>query len=201
MTWVLLAASYLLGATPTSYLAGRALRGIDLRQHGSGNLGATNAFRVLGWKGAAPALVFDIFKGWAPAALFPLWDGSPRAQWALAYGAAAIVGHVFSIYVRFRGGKGVATSAGVLLALAPWGVLAGAVVWGAVVFATRIVSVASLLAALVVPVAVYLTSGVGMVFWLTVAVAGFVIFAHRSNIGRLLRGEEHRFGRDAGEVQ
>jgi acyl phosphate:glycerol-3-phosphate acyltransferase len=74
-------------------------------------------------------------------------------------------------------------------------------VWGAVVFATRIVSIASILAALVVPVAVYLTSGVGTVFWLTVAVAGFVIFAHRSNIGRLLRGEEHRFGRDPGEAR
>ncbi|HKJ93692.1 MAG TPA: glycerol-3-phosphate 1-O-acyltransferase PlsY [Longimicrobiales bacterium] len=200
MTWVLLAASYLLGATPTSYLAGRALRGIDLRQHGSGNLGATNAFRVMGWKGAVPALFLDIFKGWAPVALFPLWDGSPRAEWALAYGAAAIVGHVYSVYVRFRGGKGVATSAGVLLALAPWGVLAGAVVWGLMVFITRIVSVSSILAAVVVPVAVYFTNGPGMVLWLTVAVALFVIFAHRSNIGRLLRGEEHRFGRRPGEA-
>ncbi|MEJ2184512.1 MAG: glycerol-3-phosphate 1-O-acyltransferase PlsY [Gemmatimonadota bacterium] len=200
MTWVLLAASYLLGATPTSYLTGRLLRGIDLRQHGSGNLGATNAFRVLGWKGAVPALVFDIFKGWAPVALFPMWDGSPHAQWALAYGAAAIVGHVYSVYVGFRGGKGVATSTGVLLALVPWGVLAGAVVWGAVVFATRIVSIASILAALVVPIAVYLTRGVDTVFWLTVGVAAFVVFAHRSNIGRLLRGEEHRFGRDREEA-
>jgi glycerol-3-phosphate acyltransferase PlsY len=201
MTWVLLVASYLLGATPTSYLAGRVLRGMDLRQHGSGNLGATNAFRVLGWKGAVPALVFDIFKGWAPVALFPIWDANPHAQWALAYGAAAIVGHVYSVYVGFRGGKGVATSTGVLLALAPWAVLVGALVWGTVVFTTRIVSVASILAALVVPLAVFLTSGIGTVFWLTVGVALFVVFAHRSNIGRLLRGEEHRFGHKTREAR
>lgn len=201
MTWLFLAAAYLVGATPTSYLVGRAVRGIDLREHGSGNLGATNAFRVLGWKAALPVMVVDIFKGWLPTALFPLWDGAGPPEWALAYGAAAIVGHVFSIYVGLRGGKGVATSAGVFLALAPWAVVIGLVVWGVTVTLTRIVSLGSLLAALVLPVAVFATNEPAVEVWLSVGLALFVIYAHRVNIRRLVRGTENRFGRrteDAG---
>lgn len=200
MTWVLLLAAYLVGATPTSYLAGRMLRGIDLREHGSGNLGATNAFRVLGWKGALPPLIVDVLKGWIPTAFFAGWDGAVAAEWALAYGAAAILGHVYSVYVRFRGGKGVATSAGVLVALAPWAVLVGFLVWAGLVFTLRIVSVASMAAAISVPVVVYLTEGAGPILWLVVALAAFVLFAHRSNIARLLRGEEHRFTRKTEEA-
>ncbi len=197
MTWLLLLASYLLGAVPTSFLVARAARGIDLREHGSGNLGATNAFRVLGWKAATPIFIFDIFKGWLPAALFPLWDGAAGWGWPLAYGAAAIVGHVFSIYVGFRGGKGVATGAGVFLALAPLAVLAGLVVWGTLVLTTGYVSVASIAAAAVLPIVVLAVQGVGPVFYLALALAVFVIYAHRSNVRRLRRGEEHRFRRKA----
>lgn len=201
MTWLLLAAAYLVGATPTSYLVGRVVHGIDLREHGSGNLGATNAFRVLGWKAALPVMVVDVLKGWIPTALFPLLDGAVPAEWALAYGAAAIVGHVFSIYVGFRGGKGVATSAGVFLALAPWAVVIGLVVWGVTVTLTRIVSLGSLLAALILPVAVFATNEPAPVVWLSVGLALFVIYAHRVNIRRLVHGNENRFGRrteDAG---
>lgn len=195
MTWLLVLASYFTGAFPTSFLAGRVVRGIDLRQHGSGNLGATNVYRVLGWKAATPVFMIDIFKGFAPTFYFPRIDGSPAWEWALAYGAAAILGHVFSIYVRFKGGKGVATSAGVFLALAPWAVLTALIVWVTLVLTTRIVSISSIVAALVVPPMVYLTVGFGPVFWLSLALMAFVIWAHRANIGRLLRGEEHRFGR------
>ncbi len=201
MTWLLVVASYFTGAFPTSYLAGRLARGIDLRQHGSGNLGATNVFRVLGWKAATPVFMIDIFKGFAPTFFFPRLDGSPRWEWALAYGAAAILGHVYSVYVRFKGGKGVATSAGVFLALAPWAVLAGLVVWVALVATTRIVSISSIVAALVVPPVVYLTKGAGPVLWLSLALMAFVIWAHRTNIGRLLRGEEHRFGGHGAEAE
>ncbi|HEX7120443.1 MAG TPA: glycerol-3-phosphate 1-O-acyltransferase PlsY [Longimicrobiales bacterium] len=190
----LLLASYLLGAVPTSYLVGRWARGIDLRQHGSGNLGATNAFRVLGWRLALPVLLFDIFKGWLPTFVFPRLDAA-APEWALAYGIAAIIGHVFSVYVRFRGGKGIATSAGVFLALAPLAVLVGVLIWSAVVAATRIVSLASIVAALTLPLIVYAIRGTTAVFWVSAALAAFVIYAHRSNIRRLLRGEEHRFGR------
>jgi len=196
--WLLLLASYLLGATPTSYLIARSVRGIDLREHGSGNLGATNAFRVLGWKAATPIFLFDIFKGWLPAALFPLWDGVDGWAWPLAYGAASVIGHVFSIYVGFRGGKGVATGAGVFLALAPTAVLAGLAVWLLLVFTTGYVSLASITAAVVLPVAVLIVQGANPIFYLALVLAAFVIYAHRSNVRRLLRGEEHRFRRKAG---
>lgn len=194
---LLLLASYLMGSIPTSYLVGRWARGIDLRREGSGNLGATNAFRVLGWRLAVPVLIIDLLKGWVPAFYFALWAGL-GAWWALVFGAAAIVGHVFSIYMRFRGGKGVATSGGVLLALAPWAVLAGVVVWGLIVARTRIVSLASIAAALIVPPVVWLTEGEGAVFWLSLGLMVFVIYAHRVNIRRLIHGEEHRFGRRVG---
>ena len=190
--WLLVLAAYLLGSFPTSLVVGR-MRGIDLRQHGSGNLGATNTFRVLGWRAALPVFVVDILKGWFPVFAFPHWDGMASANWALAYGAAAIIGHVFSAYVRFKGGKGVATSAGVLLALAPMAVLAGLLIWAALVFSTGYVSLGSMVAALLLPMFVYLLQGLGAVFWLTLALAVFVLFAHRANLRRLLRGEEHSF--------
>jgi glycerol-3-phosphate acyltransferase PlsY len=201
MNWLLLPAAYLVGAIPTSYVVGRLARGIDLREHGSGNLGATNAFRVLGWRAAAPIFVVDIAKGWFPTYWFPRWDGETGVAWALAYGAAAIVGHVFSIYVGFRGGKGVATGAGVFLALAPLAVLVGLVVWVTLVYATGYVSLASVTAAAILPVAVLLFQGIGPVFWLATALAAFVILAHRANVGRLMRGEEHRFRPRTREVR
>src|SRR5690606_1221303 len=128
------------GSIPSSYIAGRAARGIDLREHGSGNLGATNTFRVLGARIAAPVMVADILKGFLPTYLFVRWDASPAWTWALAYGAATIVGHVFSIYMRFRGGKGVATAAGVFLALSPVAVLCALGVWLGTLFGSRMVS-------------------------------------------------------------
>ncbi len=194
---LLVVAAYLLGATPTSFWVGRAISGKDLRREGSGNLGATNALRVLGWKAALPVLVVDLAKGWAPVALFPLIDGSSASWLALIYGAATIMGHVYSFWVGFRGGKGVATSAGVFLALAPWALLAAFAVWLAAVMTSRMVSLGSILAAIVLPLAVYLTPHAGgewtLVFSTVLAV--FVLWAHRANMGRIRRGEENRFGR------
>jgi glycerol-3-phosphate acyltransferase PlsY len=192
---VLVLAAYLTGAFPTSFVVARVARGIDLRQHGSGNLGATNAYRVLGWRAALPIFLVDIFKGWFPAAYFPLWDGQDSALWAMAYGAAAILGHVFSIYVGFRGGKGVATSAGVLLALSPAAVLIALAAWAGLVWMTGYVSLASITAALLVPIVITIRDGPGPLLWLTIGLATFVVYAHRSNIRRLLAGTEHRFGK------
>ena len=189
-------AAYLLGAVPTSLWVGRAFHGVDLRERGSGNLGATNTFRVLGWRAAVPVVLFDVFKGWLPVMAFPGWAGTGSLGWTVGFGAAAILGHVFSIWADFRGGKGVATIGGVFLALAPWGALIAAAVFFALAFGTRIVSVASMAAALVLPVAVAVTphqGGAGTVAF-SGALALFVIWAHRANIGRLLRGEENRFG-------
>ena len=190
---LLLLAAYLIGAFPSSYVVGKLVRGIDLREHGSGNLGATNAFRVLGWKAATPVFILDILKGWLPTFVFPRFDDDPRWEWALAYGAAAIVGHVFSVYVRFKGGKGVATSAGVFLALAPVAILITTVVWGSLLWITGIVSIASIAAAATLPVAVLVLDQPRAVVALAIALSVFVIFKHRSNIGRLMRGEEPSF--------
>lgn len=195
---LLVFAAYLIGAVPTSYIAGRVTRGIDLRQHGSGNLGATNAFRVLGWRAATPIFIVDVAKGFVPVQFFPRLDDAQPIAWALAYGAAAIVGHMFSIYVGFRGGKGVATGAGVFLALAPIAALVSLVIWTALVFATGYVSLASVVSAASLPLLIGLTGGGGAVLALSVALATFVIYAHRANIGRLRRGEEHRFRRTHG---
>lgn len=188
--------AYLLGATPTSLWVGRAVYGVDLRREGSGNLGATNTFRVLGWKAALPVLLFDMAKGWLPAAYFAAWAGVEAFGWTLAFGAAAIVGHVFSVWARFRGGKGVATSAGVFVALAPWAVLVALVVFFGIAFTTRYVSLGSITAAVVLPVTVAFTPHRGgdalLVF--SAALGAFVIWAHRTNIRRLVKGEENRFG-------
>ncbi len=201
MNYLLLVLSYLLGATPTSYWVGKAFHGVDLREHGSGNLGATNAFRVLGWRSALPVILVDISKGFVPVGVFPHLMGASRGGsqgtllgWTLAFGGAAIVGHMFSLWVGFRGGKGVATSAGVFLGLAPWAVLGAFLVWLAVVGTTRYVSAGSVAAALLLPVLVALTphDGGTTLLWFTVALALFVTWAHRSNIGRLIRGEETR---------
>jgi glycerol-3-phosphate acyltransferase PlsY len=115
--------------------------------------------------------------------------------WTLAYGVAAVLGHVFSPYFGFRGGKGVATGAGVFLALAPLAVAIGLTVWIALVATTGYVSLASITAAIVLPIAIVSFQGTGPIFWLSLALALFVLVSHRANIGRLLRGEEHRFGR------
>lgn len=193
LLWVVV--SYLIGSIPSSYIAGRLVRKIDLRQHGSGNLGTTNTFRVLGARVAAPVMVADMAKGFIPAGLFALWDGSDAWAWALAYGVAAILGHVFSIYMNFRGGKGVATATGVFLALSPLAVSVAVCAWLIALFASRMVSLASISGAVVLIPALVLTESRIEVLYLGISVAVFVIVAHRANIGRIVRGEEHRFGR------
>ena len=192
--------AYLAGGIPAAYLAGRLVRGIDLRQHGSGNLGATNVYRVLGWKTAAAVMLFDAAKGALPVLLLPRWlaAGVPGGgYWALGYGLAAIAGHVRSPYFLWRaGGKGVATASGVFLALVPIPTLLAIAVWALVLRASGYVSLASLAAAVTLPVAVGVMLGVrAPVFALTLLVAAFVFWTHRANIARLRRGEEHRFGR------
>ena len=192
---LLVLAAYAAGAAPVSYWIGRAFYGKDLRTLGSGNLGATNAYRMLSpWAGIVVVAV-DAFKGFAPVWWFPRWDGEEGAVWAVAYGGAAVVGHVFSFWVRFRGGKGVATSAGVLAALAPAALAAGFAAWLVVALATRIVSLASIVAAAAVPLAAWLLpNGDPVVQGFLTVVGLFVMWAHRSNIRRLLAGTEHRMG-------
>jgi len=188
-------AAYLLGATPTSYLAGKLGRGIDLREHGSKNLGATNVYRILGWKYAIPVALFDIAKGAIPVLLFARWAGAEDRPWLpVVLGGAAVLGHMFSPYVRFKGGKGVATAAGMFLALAPVALLLAIPVWALCLWLTGYVSLSSIVAALSVPAWVWLTTPDSpYVFWASVALAVLIVFAHRRNIGRLIAGTENRF--------
>lgn len=195
-----LAASYLLGAIPTSWLTVRLVKGQDLRTLGSGNLGATNLYRQLGWRFAVPVGVFDLAKGAIPVLCFaPRAGGGDPA--ALLLGATAVVGHVFSVFVRFRGGKGVATGAGVVLALAPWAFLAALLVWAVVVRLSGYVSLGSILAALSLPPAVWLLEPERRALaWAFAVLALMIVVLHRQNIGRLAAGTEHRFGRPPSAV-
>ena len=196
LPWLL--ASYLLGAVPTSYLAGRLFRGIDLREHGSRNLGATNLYRVLGWRYAIPVGLFDAAKGLVPVLVF-----APRVSsselFALVCGLTAVVGHVFSVFVGFKGGKGVATAAGVMLGLTPAALGVAVLVWVGLVYLTGYVSVGSIAAAAIFPLAVYLIDPPDQpaILWLDIAVAAAIVWLHRANIRRLLNGTENRFGRRA----
>jgi glycerol-3-phosphate acyltransferase PlsY len=189
--WLL--AGYLLGSIPSSYLVARWFGGVDLRQHGSKNLGATNLYRTLGWQYALPAGLFDVAKGMVPVVVFAPWAGS--GEWVpLALGVSAIVGHVFSVFVGFRGGKGVATAAGAVLGLAPLPLGVSAVVWTLLVWVTGYVSVGSMSGAIAFPLAAWLLQPDDHYVILGgLVLAAFIVFNHRGNIRRLLEGREARF--------
>ncbi len=198
--------AYALGAVPTAFLVARRVRGIDLRRHGSGNLGATNVFRTLGpWWGVL-VLVLDMAKGALPVALMtallagrapgvPLPLHIPPDVLRIAAGFAAAVGHTLSPFVGFHGGKGVATTAGAYAILAPYPILVGLAVFGLVFAFTRIVSLGSLSAAAALPVAVAFFEWRSeqfskTIFGFTLVIAAWVIWKHRANIHRLQRGTE-----------
>jgi glycerol-3-phosphate acyltransferase PlsY len=190
-------AAYLVGAFPTSYVAGKLFKGIDLREHGSRNLGATNVYRVLGWKFAVPVAIVDILKGTLPVVAFAP-QVSDSALVAMLVGAMAVVGHVFSVFVGGKGGKGVATSAGVMLGLAPAAVAICMLVWLVLVRATGYVSLGSMLGAMALPIGLYVLHPDRRELVLpSVALAALIVLLHRANIKRLLNGTENRFGRRA----
>jgi len=188
--------SYLAGSIPTAYLAGKA-RGVDLRAHGSGNLGATNVARVLGTRTGVAVFALDLLKGFLPVWILPRYvDTVDPEFWAVLIGAAAIIGHVKPIFLGGKGGgKGVATASGVFLALAFVPLLIAQAVWAVVFYFTRYVSLASLIGAVVLPVAIltWWREPGSPIFLASLLVMVFVFWTHRANIGRLRRGEEHRF--------
>jgi glycerol-3-phosphate acyltransferase PlsY len=194
--------AYLAGSIPSAYLAGRLLKGIDLRTVGSGNLGATNVYRALGFKAALAVFLVDFAKGAVPTYCLPrlLGDLRPGSEvfiwWSLAFGAMTILGHAKPIFLLWRGGgKGVATGAGIFLALAAGPMLTALAVFGFVLWASGYVSLSSLMASAVLPVFVFLDQGATPVFYSSVAIAAFVFWTHRANIERLKNGTEHRFSR------
>lgn len=190
--------AYLTGSVPTGYLAGLA-RGIDIRTAGSGNIGATNVFRVLGKTAGIAVLAVDGVKGFAAAWWAPLlagycFPGTPRENLALAAGAAGVLGHVYSCWLKFKGGKGIATSAGVGFAWAPEACAVTLAIWILVFAATRYVSVASIVAAVVLPLTVWLFHyGTRMTLVMT-ALGVLAIYKHKANIRRLMEGTENRAG-------
>jgi len=190
--------AYLAGSIPFAYLAGKLFKGIDLREHGSGNLGATNVFRVMGWKIASVVMLLDMAKGALPVLLLPPRFAPVHAElWAIAFGVAAIVGHVRSIFLLWKGGgKGVATAGGVFLALAPIASLISIAVFAVIVYLSGYVSLGSLCSAVVLTLAVVLMKGLSSPVAIASAVITvFVFWTHRGNIGRLRRGEENRVRR------
>jgi glycerol-3-phosphate acyltransferase PlsY len=195
---VALVLSYLSGSIPFAAIAGK-LRGVDLRKQGSGNLGATNVFRVLGWKIGITVFLLDALKGALPVLVLAPRIVSPRdpVVWAIACGIAAIAGHVRPIFLGLRkGGKGVATAAGVFFALAPIPMAVTFVVFVGVVLGTGYVSLGSLISAVVLPTLLLVTLGPrAPLFFVSALIALFVFWTHRTNIARLRRGEEHRFGK------
>jgi acyl phosphate:glycerol-3-phosphate acyltransferase len=185
--------AYLIGATPTSYLAGKVGRRIDLREHGSRNLGATNVYRVLGWRYAIPVGLLDIAKGVIPVIILGPWSNGPT-WFPVTLGVAAVLGHVFSPWVGFRGGKGVATAGGVFLALAPFAVVISLPIWAATLWFSGYVSVASLTVAVLFPIWVALTRpGETATVWASVGLALLLVYSHRGNVWRLVAGTENRF--------
>ncbi len=188
--------SYLIGSLPTGYLAGLA-RGVDIRTAGSGNIGATNVFRVLGTAAGIAVLAVDGAKGFAAARWVPLlaeecFPGAAADNLALAAGAGAVLGHVYTCWLKFQGGKGIATSAGVGFAWAPWACGVTLAVWGVLFVSTRYVSVASIAAAVLLPVMVWVFHYGSKMTIVMTALAVLAIYKHRTNIRRLLAGTENR---------
>ena len=205
MIFLVIILSYLLGSFPTAILASRIVLKDDIRKHGSGNAGATNVFRVMGWKPALIVVIIDIAKGTATTLFISrLAFGTSTFDATLIQiiaGLAAIVGHIWTVFAGFRGGKGMGTAFGVLLALAPFASFATFALWLIIVLTTRIVSVGSLAAGVAFPCLLWLQKQ-----WFdpelpdyfiiaSVCLGLLVILTHRSNIRRLLKGEENRFGR------
>ncbi len=198
--------SYLLGSIPTAIIVGRLKAGIDIRRHGSGNAGATNVYRVLGLGPAVIVVLVDVGKGLGAVLLATRIGLGPPAPLSplllqLLAGGAAVVGHVWTVFAGFHGGKGVGTTIGALAAVAPKAVAIALMVWIVLLLTVRIMSVASLAAALTLPLVSWLwqtrpdgSTSIELVLFTSV-IALFIFYTHRTNIGRLLKGVEPRLGR------
>lgn len=199
--------SYLAGSFPTSVIVARKFRGIDIREHGSGNAGGTNVLRVVGWKAALLVAVVDVGKGALAASL--LWRVAAPSGFldadalASAAGGCAVLGHVYPVFARFRGGKGVGTAAGVMFVLHPLALAACVPIFAGLVTLTRMVSLGSVCSAVAFPALLVATSGEGwtrenpLSAGIAAALSLFLVFTHRSNLKRIATGTENRLGRSS----
>lgn len=211
--------AYFVGSFPAGYIAGR-MRGIDIRQHGSGNVGATNVFRVLGKRPGVIVFICDAAKGWVAvtAAMMMAREWHIPSIWTDSYfgtelspsfagimaAIGCVLGHNFPCWLRFKGGKGIATSAGVIVAMVPLACLIIAAVWGVTFYLSGYVSLASILAAVSLPVAVFFLMMFGFIqgwafFYFAMAAGLLALWRHRTNAMRLLNGTEHRFRRGSAD--
>jgi acyl phosphate:glycerol-3-phosphate acyltransferase len=198
---LLIIIAYLIGSIPTALIISKKFFGVDIRDYGSGNMGATNTFRVLGSKYGTVVMILDILKGAVAVALYnfmPYYFNTEHELWRtnfmIGLGLAAVLGHIFPIYANFKGGKGVATLFGMLLAMQPIVAISCVGVFLLVLYLTRYVSLSSILAALFLPICVLWIWNENEVLYRIFAliVAALVIFTHQKNIGRILRGVESR---------
>ena len=195
--FILAVAAYLVGSIPTGFLVAKA-KGIDIRAVGSGNIGATNAFRVLGKGAGSFVLLFDVFKGWAAVMLLvPLFTRmnlcDDRESVRLLAGLSAVLGHNYTCWLKFKGGKGIATSSGVLLAWMPPVFLTILAVWIVTFYASKYVSLASIAAAVALPISALAWRSSWTYFGVSLCLAVLAIYKHKPNILRLLAGTENRF--------
>jgi glycerol-3-phosphate acyltransferase PlsY len=197
--------SYVTGSTPTSIIVGKATKGIDIREHGSGNAGGTNVFRVLGWKPALIVVIVDVFKGWLPAMVYakigliytPLND---LGILQILCGFSAVLGHTYPLFAGFKGGKGVGTLGGMLIALFPVAIPLCLLVFAITLILTGYVSLGSILASSSLPVFIFILPVVTSIaspslslLVFSLLIPWFVIYTHRSNISRLRNGTENQF--------
>lgn len=203
---ILILAAYIIGSTPTSIIVSKLVYKADIREHGSGNAGATNVFRTFGWKPALIVTLVDVFKGWLPAYVAGslnsdtiLFGTNPDALMIIA-GFAAVLGHTYTVFAGFKGGKGVGTLAGMLIALFPIALPICLLVFILTLIATGMVSLGSMLAATALPITLFILEGLNpdaqisltlRVF--SLLIPAFIIFTHRTNIKRMMEGTENRF--------
>lgn len=201
---LIVALSYLAGSIPTSIIVGKLFFGKDPRSLGSGNAGGTNAFRIFGWKGGVPTVIVDVGKGVVATLLvsrLPAPPSLPHELVQILAGCAAVIGHIWTVFAGFRGGKGVGTAAGMVASLYPVALLVSLGIFGVTLLAGGIVSVASLTAALLFPLVLLALDAMGVVhvsailFWFSLPLVALIFFTHRANIRRLVQGTENRFPR------
>lgn len=203
---ILVLIAYVVGSIPTSIIVSRLKYNTDIREHGSGNAGATNIFRTFGWKPALFVTLIDIFKGWLPAYIAgniqsdTIMFGNNSDALMIIAGFAAVLGHTYTMFAGFKGGKGVGTAAGMLIALFPIAIPICLIVFALTILTTGIVSLGSMLAATALPIALFIIGGINPESQISLTlrifallIPAFIIFTHRSNVKRMMEGTENRF--------
>ena len=203
---ILVLIAYVVGSIPTSIIVSRLKYNTDIREHGSGNAGATNIFRTFGWKPALFVTLVDIFKGWLPAYISgniqsnTIMFGNNSDALMIIAGFAAVLGHTYTMFAGFKGGKGVGTAAGMLIALFPIAIPICLIVFALTILTTGIVSLGSMLAATALPIALFIIGGINPESQISLTlrifallIPAFIIFTHRSNVKRMMEGTENRF--------